>query len=214
MFGTKNTAEIAYFYLTHDSEYEVVAFTVDENYLKEKQFHNLPVVPFETVEEYYPPEKFSMFIAVGYQNTNKLRAERYNMAKNKGYDLISYVNSKSITWGDTEIGDNCFILENQVIQPFVRIGNNVTIWSGNHIGHHSVIEDHCFISSHVVISGHVRIKPYSFLGVNSTIRDGITVERECVVGAGAIILRNTKEKGVYIGAGAKLYSSDSSRIDI
>jgi sugar O-acyltransferase (sialic acid O-acetyltransferase NeuD family) len=133
-------------------------------------------------------------------------------AKYKGYELVSYVCSKSVYWGDTKIGDNCFIFENQTIQPFVKIGNNVFIWSGNHIGHHSVIGDHCFISSHVVISGHVTVGPYSFLGVNSTIRNGITIAPECVIGAGAIIIKDTVEKGVYIGKAAELYSDDSSEL--
>lgn len=214
IFGTGDIAQVVHYYLTHDSNYEIVAFTVDEDYLKEKQLFNLPVVPFEEVERYYPPEEFAMFIAIGYKQVNKLRAQKYYSAKKSGYRLISYVSPKSIVWGNVEVGDNCFVFENQTIQPFVKIGDNVIIWSGNHIGHHSVIGDHCFITSHVVISGNVKIEPYCFLGVNATIRDGITIARECVIGAGAIILKNTTEKGVYRGKAAELYSGDSSKVKL
>ena len=153
-----------------------------------------------------------MFIAIGYKNVNKLRAKIYTEAKGKGYELISYVNSKVTKWGDTEIGDNCFILEDQVIQPFVKIGSDVIIWSGNHIGHHSVIGDHCFITSHVVISGNVKIGPYCFIGINASLRDGITIARECVIGAGSLILRDTKEREVYTTKPAELRSVDSSML--
>ena len=212
IFGTGDIGQLAHFYFTHDSPYEVVAFTADRDFIEEKELLGLPVIPFEGIEKSYPPDRFNMFVALSYRNINKLRAEKYAEAKNKGYELVSYVCTKSVYWGDTEIGDNCFIFENQTIQPFVKIGNNVIIWSGNHIGHHSVIGDHCFIASHVVISGHVTIEPYCFLGVNSTIRDGITIARECVIGAGALILKDTIEKGVYKGETTELYLNDSSKL--
>jgi sugar O-acyltransferase (sialic acid O-acetyltransferase NeuD family) len=211
IFGTGDFAQIAYFYLSKDSPYEVVAFTADRSHIREKKFLSLPLVSFEEVSKIYPPDKFKMFIAIGYRNVNKLRAEKYREAKDRGYELITYVNSKAVQWGNIEIGDNCFIFENQTIQPFVKIGNDVIIWSGNHIGHHSIIGDHCFISSHVVISGHVKIEPYCFLGVNATIRDGITIARECIIGMGAVIVKNTKPRCVYIGKAAQLYSDDSSK---
>lgn len=130
---------------------------------------------------------------------NKLRAEKYADAKAKGYELISYICSKSVYWEELQLGDNCFIFENQTIQPFVKIGNDVIIWSGNHIGHHVTISDHCFITSHVVISGHTKIGSYCFLGVNATIRDDIEIAPECLIGAGTIIMKNTKPREVYIG---------------
>ena len=212
IFGTGDIGQLAHFYFTHDSPYEVAAFTADRDFVNERELFGLPVVAFEDVEREFPPGEFDMFVALSYRNMNALRAERYAAAKKKGYALVSYVCTRGVHWGDTEIGDNCFILENQTIQPFVRIGSNVTIWSGNHIGHHSVIGDHCFIASHVVISGHVTIEPYCFLGVNSTIRDGITISRQCVIGAGTLILKDTIEKGVYRGNATDVYLDDSSKL--
>lgn len=212
IFGTGDMAQVAHYYLTYDSDDKVVAFTVDRDYMKEKQLFSLPVVPFEEVERHYPSDEFAMFIAVAYSQVNKVRAQKYYGARKKGYELISYVSPKSVVSGNVEVGDNCFIFENQTIQPFVKIGNDVIIWSGNHIGHHSVIGDHCFIASHVVISGNVTVEPYCFLGVNSTIRNGITIARECVIGAGALILKDTQEKGVYTAKAAELHPLDSSRL--
>jgi sugar O-acyltransferase (sialic acid O-acetyltransferase NeuD family) len=212
LFGTGTVAEVIHYYLTHDSDYEVVAFTVDKEYRQNECKFDLPVVAFEDVQERYPPDEFDMFVAVAYSEMNKTRESKYKEAKDKGYDLISYVCSESMVWENVEIGDNCFIFENQTVQPFVEIGDNVILWSGNHIGHHSKIHDHCFVSSHVVVSGHVEIEPYCFLGVNSTISDGVTVAEGCLIGANALILNDTEEEQVYLGNEATLHDKSSTEV--
>jgi sugar O-acyltransferase (sialic acid O-acetyltransferase NeuD family) len=134
-----------------------------------------------------------MFVALGYNKTNQIRQQRYKEAKEKGYQCATYISPRA-TYYDTPVGDNCFILENNVIQPFVSIGNNVTLWSGNHIGHHTKIQDHCFISSHVVISGACNIGENCFLGVNATLRDNIKLDRFVVIGSGAIVMKDCVER--------------------
>jgi sugar O-acyltransferase (sialic acid O-acetyltransferase NeuD family) len=213
IFGTGIFAEVVHYYLTNDSSFTVAAFTANSSMITKNKLFDLPVVPFENIEEVYPPEKFSMFIAVGYLKVNKTRANICQQAKEKGYDLISYVNSKATTWNDLDIGENCFIFENNVIQPFTKIGNDVIMWSGNHIGHHTKIGDHCFITSHVVISGNVDVGPYCFLGVNSTIRDSIKIGSECVIGAGSVILDDTKDRTVYTTERAKLLQKSSDELE-
>lgn len=196
IFGIGQIAEIAHFYLTNDSEHEVVAFTVDKEFLKDDRFHDLPVVAYEDLVKLYPPSEYKMFIPISYKKVNKLRAEKFNDAKEKGYTCISYVSSKAIYY-NTPVGENCFIFENNVIQPFTSIGDNCILWSGNHIGHHSTIEDHCFLASHVVVSGSVSIGKYSFIGVNATIRDNIKIGKENVIGAGSLILVDTDDRAVF-----------------
>jgi sugar O-acyltransferase (sialic acid O-acetyltransferase NeuD family) len=197
LFGNSGIAEIAHFYLTHDSEYEVSGFTVDAQYVSSDSFMGLPLVPFEEATKAFPTEDHSMLVAVSYTGLNKVRAEKYQAAKELGYKFITYINSKSATWNNPNIGENCFILEHVTIQPFSRIGNNVTIWSGSHIGHHSVVHDNCFITSHVVVSGNVEVGRNCFLGVNSTLRDGIRIGDRCIIGAGAQIMKDTDEDSVY-----------------
>ncbi len=210
VFGAGKIAEMAYYYLTNDSPHGIVAFTVDEAFITKKDLFGLPIIPFEEIERKYPPGEFKMFIAIGYQDLNKLRAAKYNEAKSKGYELMSYTSSRASNFGNIEIGDNCFILENQAIQPCSKIGNDVTIWSGNHIGHHSTIGDHCFITSQIVISGKTIIEPYCFIGVNTTIGHGITIGRESFIGAGCLITKSTEEKSVYIAKDTEPYPLDSS----
>jgi sugar O-acyltransferase (sialic acid O-acetyltransferase NeuD family) len=203
VFGVSQWADLAHFYLTHDSPHEVVAFTLDRDYLESEEHRGLPVVPFEELETHYPPTDFKMFIPMSFKKMNHVRADKYKNAKDRGYELISYVSSKATTWPDFKCGDNCFIFEDNTIQPFVEIGNNVVMWSGNHIGHHSVIKDHVMITSHVVISGCCTIEPYCFFGVNATVRDETVIGRETLVGMGVTILKDTKEFEVYKAKGTE-----------
>jgi sugar O-acyltransferase (sialic acid O-acetyltransferase NeuD family) len=197
IFGTSAGAKSNYFYLAHDSPYQVVAFTVDRSYIKEETLSGLPVVPFEDIESAYPPDGHKMLVAVLASRVNKTRAEKYCQAKAKGYTLISYISSKAITWPDLIVGDNCSIGAGSMCGPSVKIGNDVMINPGACLGHDVVIKDHCFIASRTVILGAATVEPYCVLGANSTILDGVTVARECVIGAGAVIHENTKERGVY-----------------
>jgi sugar O-acyltransferase (sialic acid O-acetyltransferase NeuD family) len=197
IFGAGQWAELAHFYLGHDSPHEVVAFTVDRDFLKEDRFKELPVVPFDELEAHYSADRFSLFIPLSFKRMNHLRAERYYEAKRRGYKLISYVSSKATTWPGFSCGDNCFIFEDNTIQPYVEIGSNVVMWSGNHIGHHARIGDHVMITSHVVISGCCAIGDYCFLGVNSTVRDETTVAHDTLVGMGVVIAKDTNEFEIY-----------------
>jgi sugar O-acyltransferase (sialic acid O-acetyltransferase NeuD family) len=214
IFGTSGFAEMAHFYLAADSDHEVVAFTLSEGHLSEPEYRGLPVLPFEQLTETHPPGDFSMFVAVGYGRVNRSRAEIYQQAKDKGYELITYVSSKATWWDANEIGDNCFIFEDNTIQPYAKIGNDVVLWSGNHVGHWAEIGDHCFVSSHVVISGHTKIGSYSFLGVNSTLRDGITIGASNVIGSGSLIMRDTADDEVYAPSRTKPRDQKSHEIEL
>ena len=199
IFGLNNFAELAYYYLKNDSKYEVVGFTVNRYYTDKKQiFNGLPVVAFEDIEKYFPPDSFLFFAPMSPTKMNRDREKIYNEIKIKGYKLISYISSKATVLTDT-IGDNCFILENNVIQPFVEIGNNVILWSGNHIGHHSKISDSVMFTSHVVLSGNCVVEKFCFFGVNATIRDGITIAEGSFISMSTCIIRNTNPWKMYSG---------------
>jgi len=213
IFGTGDIAQIANYYFDIDSIEKVAAFTVNEDYYKEATFEGLPVVKFEEILDLYPPSKFKIFIALSYTKLNKIREEKYMEAKSLGYEFASYISSRCSNMTQFDIGENCFIFEDNTIQPFVKIGNNVTLWSGNHIGHHSTIDDHNFISSHVVISGHCHVKSNCFMGVNATVHNNVIIEAGCLIGAAAIITKSTISKGVYLPAKSNLIEKRSDELN-
>jgi len=202
IFGCGNISEVAYSYLRDDSTYDVVAFTINREYIKENEFLGIPIVAFEDLNEIYPPSDYFLFAPLSARNLNKFRERIYNEGKERGYNFISYISSKASIY-TKDIGENCFILENNVIQYFVKIGNNCVLWSGNHIGHHSIIEDHVFVTSHVVISGICKIGKYSYLGVNSSTKDNINIAENTVVGMSSSVIKDTESYNIYVGIPAK-----------
>ncbi len=198
IFGAMGFAEMAHYFFAHDSEYGVSAFTVDTSYLRETSFKGLPVVPFEEVERNFPPEEYDMFVAVGIRGVNRLRAAKVAEAEKKGYRLASYVSSKADVGADLVVRPNTMIMEHAVLQPFVEVGHNTIIWGMTRVGFRTKIGDHCWIV--VSIFGEsVTVGDYSFIGLNATIAPRISIGKSNIIGAGALILADTKDREVYRG---------------
>tara|TARA_Y100000385_G_C12814927_1_gene517761 strand:- start:25 stop:711 length:687 start_codon:yes stop_codon:yes gene_type:complete len=208
LFGTGEISELAYFYFTNDSQYEVVAFCCDKEYKKADSFCDLPLFSLEEIISEFPPKKYKMHVALSYSRLNQTRQDKYHQVKKNGYELVNYISSKSVYWNDLEIGDNCFILENQTIQPKVKIGNNVMIWSGNHLGHGCSIDDHTYLSSHICISGHTNIGKRCFIGVNSHFKDFINIGNDVVIAMGTSVNRDIDSGSCVIGSRSTIYSKD------
>ncbi|MEM7058119.1 MAG: acetyltransferase [Pseudomonadota bacterium] len=211
IFGSGELSEVAHYYFEKDSDRSVTAFTVDDDHLTEQTFCGKPVVPFEDLSNSHPPDAHDGFVAVGYSGLNKLRMDKCLAYRALDYDLASYVSSRANVLTE-HIGWNVFLLEDNTVQPFVRIGNGVTLWSGNHIGHHASIGDFAFISSHVVISGGVSVGERTFMGVNATTNDHISIGERCLIGSGALITKDVDDEGVLSAEPAKLSRVPSSRL--
>ncbi|MEI8396598.1 MAG: acetyltransferase [Rhodospirillaceae bacterium] len=192
IIGDSAFAEVAYEYFTHDSQYEVVGFAVERAFLTKTELFGLPVHSFEALPQIFADEPVSFYAALVYTQLNRLRARLYQSAKDMGFKPASYISSKAFVWPNARIGEHCFIMEDNTVQPFVSIGDNVVLWSGNHIGHHGRIHDHVFVSSHVVVSGFCEIGAYSFLGVNATIGNNVTIAQDNWLGPNVTILSNTE----------------------
>lgn len=215
IFGTGDVAQIAAYYFERDSIAQVVAFTVDRAYMPNPpEFEGRPIVAFEDLVTTHPPADNALFIALSYAKMNRVREAKFLAATSLGYDLLTYVSPRCTYLSQFPPGRNCFIFEDNTVQPFVRIGDNVTLWSGNHIGHHSSIEDHVFVSSHVVISGHCTVGSHSFLGVNSTVAHGVRVADGTLLGAGAVLAKDSIPNGVYVPARTVRLDKTSDQIEM
>jgi acetyltransferase-like isoleucine patch superfamily enzyme len=162
IFGTSDLARLATYYFHHYRKYEVVAFIVDPEYRTAEVFMDIPTYTWEQALEKFPSDRFGMFVAIGPSQMNNVRKEKFIRAKAAGYKCVSFVSERASYLTQHEIGENCFIFEDNTIQPYVKICDNTILWSGNHIGHDSFISSHTFITSHVVVSGHVTVEENCF----------------------------------------------------
>lgn len=210
--GTGEQAEIAFEYFTYDSPHEVVAFSSEPQFIKADVLCGLPVIALDQLVRTYSPTDYKAFVAVSATQLNRVRRRLFEVVKAAGYTCVSYISSRAFVWHNVQVGQNTFIFENNVLQHRVSVGDNVILWSGNHVGHRTVIEDDCFITSHVVISGFCTVGRWSYLGVNSSIRDELSIAEDCVIGAGAVVVKDTDPRKVYVGNPARATGKDSHSI--
>lgn len=209
--GNGEIAAIADEYFTHDSDRTVAAFAIGAEYRNSETYLDRPLAALADLENDYPPSEYDAFVAIGDAQLNRVRKGHYLDLKARGYALASYVSTRAFVWRDVPIGDNCLILENNVLQPFVTIGDNVTLWSGNHIGHRAVIEDHVFMASHAVVSGYVHIGAHSFVGVNAAFAHQVKVAADNFIAMGAVISTSTQPNTIYQGNPAEARKISAKR---
>lgn len=209
LFGTGKIAEVLLYFFRHDSDYDVVACTVDHSFLTGDKWQGLPMIAFEQVEQHYPPDKYAMFVALGYQELNAVRARKCTEAKAKGYTLVSFIHPQSGLPKDCEYGENCFIMNHVLIHPRVRLGHDVFVWSGAMIGHHSTVGDHCWLTSCANIAGIVTIGKNCFFAVNATVAHNVVIGDECFIGANALVTKCTEDRQVFLAENTKPFRLNS-----
>ena len=195
IFGAGQIADVARVYIDAHGEDRIVGFTVDTNYCMADTFSSKPLVPWERLESYFPPEQVKLLGPLSFRQLNEFRTNRYLEGKSRGYNFTSFIHPCSSVYAE-KIGENCFILENNTIQPFVEIGNNVIIWSGNHIGHHTKIEDNCFITSNNAISSNVIIEKGCFISGSVTVDYGLTVGSQSFLGINSTVRKDLSAESV------------------
>ena len=211
VFGAGEFADIVYYYFTHDTDIEVASFTVEPSYIDEDSFNGLPVVPFDEVERRYPPSEYGMFVAIGYRNVNRDRAAKVAAAEAKGYQIASYLNTEASVPSGLTYGPNTFIMDHVVIGPYVEIGRDVIIWDSTKIGYRSRIGDHCWVTC-AVLGAAVELGDHAFIGLDAMVASYVSVGTGTVVGAGATILKDTKDFEVYRASATKPSRVPSTRL--
>jgi sugar O-acyltransferase (sialic acid O-acetyltransferase NeuD family) len=191
IYGTGETADIAYEYFTNDSPYEVIGFAMDEAFIQDKLHNGLPVFNFENIETLYSPKDFEFFVGTSYGKLNRDRMKMYEAVKLKGYRCASYVSTSAFVWHNVKIGENTMILEHTVLQHKASVGNNVIIWGGCYIGHQSKIKDHVFLAPRVAIPGFCEIGEFSFMAVNSAVNDFVKIAKDNFIASGAVVTKDT-----------------------
>lgn len=210
IFGGQNFADMAYHLFSTDSEYKVIGFTIDAEYINETQHLGLPVIPYEDLLRQHPPGSIDIFVAIGIRQLNQAREDKVRQVQQDGYQLASFLSSRSYPAANFKLGSNTMIMENVLLHPFIEIGSNTIIWSHSRIALKTRVEDNCWITS-AVVGESCLIRNNTFIGLDVTISPGLEVGAYNIIGAGALITRNTKDYEVYKGSRAirsKLSSKD------
>lgn len=202
-------AKVLYSYAK--SVFDVCAFTVDDFCIKEKEFCSLPVVPFSSVEKEFSPKEYKMISAVGFLEMNELREKKYEEAKAKGYEFVSYVDKSIQIHDDIEIEENCIILDFVSIHPGVKIKKGTFISGNVNIGHDCIIDSYNWINAGVSMAGGCQVGKGCFFGVNSCLAHGVKLGERNFIAAGVVINKNTKDDEVYISEPSQVFRLSSKK---
>lgn len=212
IFGNSIMAKVMHFYFQKNSEYEVAGFTVDATYNTCDIMCGLEVLDFESIEKTHPPACYDLFIAIGPSKMNKIREQKFLDAKTKGYRLVSYISPSAIC--DSDIGENSFIADRVVINPFCKIGDNSYIFEGCVVSNDVVIGDNCYISPNVSIGTFCHIQENSIIGSGAVIKTSVAIAKKSLIGAAVYMSKNTNENGVYGRKSADYLGPISEKLDI
>jgi acetyltransferase-like isoleucine patch superfamily enzyme len=211
IFGTASISEVAKFYIEKYSEHRIVGFTVDRAYWKAESFLGLPVVPWDAIEQRFPPTAVKLLGPLSYQRLNELRRDRHVEGKARGYGFATFVHPGSHV-ETSDIGENCLILENNVIQPFVQIGDGVIIWTGCFIGYRSTLGDYCFLSAQAGLGDYVKLGKRSFLAGRAAVESRVEVGETCFLDTGVLIRTNLPAESVVRSRGSRVSRYRASRL--
>ena len=200
IYGIGRFAEYAGFSFDNDSTYEVAGYSIESSLMEaEKAFNpGTDFIPYEDLEQHKSPEEHELFLAVG---NNLIRERLFTAGRRKGYLFASYVSSKASFWPNLKYGENCFIGEGSVIQPFVEVGNNNILFS-TRLGHHCKIGHHTLLSA-CLLGGNVKVGDLSFIGLHSSIKENTSIGVRNIIGMGAVITSDTEDNSIYTAPAAR-----------
>ena len=209
IFGAGKIAEAVSYYFNRDSDYKIKAYVVDDLFATTDSFLEKPLIKLSEVQKKYPPNEYLVFVATGYQGMNKLRTLKYEHFKNIGYEFVSYISP--YVKSNFTMGENSIIMDNAIVQPCVKFGNNVFVWGGAMVGHHAIIEDNCWLTGGCLIGGITKLGKSSFVGLGATIGNEVQIGQDCMIGANTLTTKSLKEKTVLLIEPTEAHRLNSSQ---
>ncbi len=211
IFGTGVFPQVLYYYLNVVNPIYIYGFTAERRFCKSDNYLNLPLVAFETVEKYFPPDEYGIYICLGYTNMNAERERIFKTALEKGYEILSYRHPTSVINAQS-IGMGNIFFENTIAGPFSEIGDGNIFKAGSHIAHHTTVGNFNFFAVSCSIAGKVKIGNNCFFGNNCAIKNELKISDFTLIGAGCYVNKDTEPYGVYVPA-RSVYLKDKKSTD-
>lgn len=198
IIGTSELSVCFYKSLIYEIEYEVVAFTVNREFIKDKVVEGLPVIPFEDLSEIFNMSEYEIALTIGYKKMNDIREYFYNECKRLGYKIMTYISPKAIVYSD-KIGEGTLIYPGAYVGPYCEIGVANIIHMQVCVSHHIKTGNFNFLAGGTMIGGNVVIGSNCFIGMSNTIRNGIKIGDRVLIGAKNYVPKDLRSKYAFIG---------------
>lgn len=191
---------------------EIVAYTVDKEYIDSDSFCNLPVFPFEELEHCVDTSEIDIAITIGYIHMNDVRKAKYLECKRRGFNVFTFISKEAQVYTE-KIGEGSIIMPKSYVGPFSQIGNCCVIWPGVVLAHHNKLDDYNWVASCCCFGGGASSGKNCFLGLGCTIRNEIELADYTFIGAQTYIGKDTIPHAAYLGVPARQIP-DKDSLDI
>ena len=143
---------------------------------------------------------YQFIVAIGDNSLRERIQLNLTMAQAK---LALLVHPDAIIGKQVEIGKGTVVMAGVIINSCTHVGSGCIINTGSIIEHDNIIEDYVHVSPGVITGGTVRIGKGTWLGLGSKIINNVSIAGDCIVGAGAVVIEDIINRGLYVGIPAK-----------
>lgn len=213
IYGASSLGKKIYEYNKRDHLYDIVGF-VDDKQDQDAICCDLPLMNYEQFKQKYQPGDCKVFVAIGYVKCSYYREMVVGCVTRDGYELINYISPNSICWEGTLVGRNIFVADNVFVGHGCEIHDGVILYEGCTFSHDAVIEAYCFLSLRVAFGGYTKLGHNSFVGLNTTVKDDVTIGVYNIVGCGANVIKSTNDYNITIGNPGVSRQKDTMSIKI
>ena len=163
-----------------------------------KMVLNIPVIGTDDrIPEFVDQAEF--IVTVGQIADAKLRKKLHELIETAGGRLATIIASTAYVSEFATIGEGTVVMHKAFVNADAVIGKACIINTFANIEHDAVIGDYCHISTGAMVNGNCKVGDETFLGSQSVMVNGIEIVGGCLIGAGSLIRKNLKIKGVYSG---------------
>ncbi|MDX5476038.1 MAG: acetyltransferase [Bacillaceae bacterium] len=143
---------------------------------------------------------FDIFVGIG---KNTVRKKIQESLEVEGAAIPTLIHPNATLGGQVEVAPGTAIMAGVVINCSTKIGKGCIINTGATVDHDNVIEDFVHVSPGVHLAGTVKVGQGSWLGIGSIVSNNINITSNCMVGAGAVVVKDITETGTYVGVPAR-----------
>ena len=194
-FGSLTANIISYY-----EDYEICAYGDDSKSNKGLFIDKAPIYDEQALLQY--ADENNIKNAISSIGNNFIRAEKYNLLKKAGFNMISIVHPQALIDTNVNYGENVIIEMGTAIHTHSIIGNNVFLGGDALIGHHNKIGNHVLVGGNVSFGGSVIVEDYVSIGVGASIKPGVILGEGSVIGVGAAVIKNVDPGSTVVGVPA------------
>ena len=146
-------------------------------------------------------------VAIGDNSARQQVSQQLNI---KGIILARLIHPSAVVSRRADIAAGTVILPGAVVNACAVVGEGCIINSGAVVEHDCRLGQYVHICPQSAVAGEVNIGDRSWIGLGAMVRQGSSIAADVMLGAGAVVVENIEEAGVYVGNPCRLLQSEQA----